>query len=206
MWISLKIPLKFVRKGPINNIPVLVQIMAWRRPGDKPLSEPMLVFVPMHICVTRPQWVNAAWKLPHFHKYISSHKIVWSVFYHQCYCTEYNILLYWTWHCFGWTKLVKHQVVTTNQKLLIVSSNTLKPLIQEALNRCLAIAWTNLDQIHWCICVPRHQWVNTFRPRQNGRYFADDIFKCIFMHEFRLRFHLSLFLRCQLTILQHWFR
>ena len=23
-------------KGPINNIPALVQIMAWRRPGDKP--------------------------------------------------------------------------------------------------------------------------------------------------------------------------
>ena len=58
IWISLKIPLKFVPRGPINNIPALVQIMAWRRPGDKPLSEPMLVFVPTHICVTRPQWVN----------------------------------------------------------------------------------------------------------------------------------------------------
>ena len=40
VWISIKIPLKFVPKGPINNIPALVQIMAWRRPGDKPLSEP----------------------------------------------------------------------------------------------------------------------------------------------------------------------
>ena len=36
--ISIKIPLKFVPQGPINNIPALVQIMAWRRPGDKPLS------------------------------------------------------------------------------------------------------------------------------------------------------------------------
>ena len=58
IWISLKIPLKFVPRGPINNIPALVQMMAWRRPGDKPLSEPMLVFVPTHICVTRPEWVN----------------------------------------------------------------------------------------------------------------------------------------------------
>ena len=58
VWISLKITLKFVPKGQINNIPALVQIMAWRRPGDKPSSEPMLVFVPTHICVTRPQWVN----------------------------------------------------------------------------------------------------------------------------------------------------
>ena len=27
--------MKFVPKGPINNIPALAQIMAWRRPGDK---------------------------------------------------------------------------------------------------------------------------------------------------------------------------
>ena len=40
-WIVIEISLKFVPKGPINNIPALVQIMAWRRPGNKPLSEPM---------------------------------------------------------------------------------------------------------------------------------------------------------------------
>ena len=56
--IPIKISLTFVRKGSINNIPALVQIMAWRRPGDKPLSEPMMVNLPTHICVTRPQWVN----------------------------------------------------------------------------------------------------------------------------------------------------
>ena len=38
VWIPIKISLKFVPKSPINNIPALVQIMAWRRPGDKPLS------------------------------------------------------------------------------------------------------------------------------------------------------------------------
>ena len=32
--------------------------MAWRRPGDKPLSEPMMIILLTHICVTRPQWVN----------------------------------------------------------------------------------------------------------------------------------------------------
>ena len=56
--ISIKISQKFVPKVPINNIPALVQIMAWRRPGDKPLSEPKMVRLPMHICITRPQWVN----------------------------------------------------------------------------------------------------------------------------------------------------
>ena len=58
VWISLQISLKLVPKVRINNIPALVQIMAWRRPGDKPLSEPMMVSLPTHICVTRPQWDN----------------------------------------------------------------------------------------------------------------------------------------------------
>ena len=57
-WISIEISLKLVRKGSINNIPALVQIMAWRRPGDKPLSGPMMARLPTHICVTRPQCVN----------------------------------------------------------------------------------------------------------------------------------------------------
>ena len=62
VWIPIKISLNFVHECAINNIPTLniptlVQIMAWRRPGDKPLSEPMMVSLPMHRCVTRPQWV-----------------------------------------------------------------------------------------------------------------------------------------------------
>ena len=43
---------KFVPKGPINNFATLVQIMAWRRPGDKPLSESMMVILLTHICIT----------------------------------------------------------------------------------------------------------------------------------------------------------
>ena len=57
-WIPIKMSLKFVPTGLINNITALVQIMAWRRPGDKPLSEPMMVSSTMHKCVTRLQWVN----------------------------------------------------------------------------------------------------------------------------------------------------
>ena len=56
----IKISLKFVPRGSINNIPELVRIMAWRRPGDKPLSKPMMVSVLTHICVTRPQWINCS--------------------------------------------------------------------------------------------------------------------------------------------------
>ena len=51
--ILIKISLKFVPKGPINNIPALFQRMAWHWPGDKPLFDPMMVSLLMHICVTR---------------------------------------------------------------------------------------------------------------------------------------------------------
>ena len=50
--------LKCVSQVRINNISALVQIMAWRRQGDKPLSEPMMVSLLMHTCITRPQRVN----------------------------------------------------------------------------------------------------------------------------------------------------
>ena len=45
----------FVPKGPINNNLALVQITAWHLPGGKQLSEPMMVCLLKHICVTRPQ-------------------------------------------------------------------------------------------------------------------------------------------------------
>ena len=52
IWISINISLRFASKVPINHIPALIRIMAWRRPGAKPLSEAMMVILPTHICVT----------------------------------------------------------------------------------------------------------------------------------------------------------
>ena len=50
-WISIDISLKFVPKGQINNISALVQIMAWCRPGNKPLFEQM-IFIYCDICAS----------------------------------------------------------------------------------------------------------------------------------------------------------
>ena len=84
VWILIEISLKFVPKGQINNIPVLVKMMALRRPVDKQLSEPIVVRLPTHICVTRPQWVKniEAW-------------ITWPRFYrrrHQMHSRERKLL------------------------------------------------------------------------------------------------------------------
>ena len=40
--IPIQISLKFVSKSLIDKKPTMVQVMGWRRTGDKPLSETML--------------------------------------------------------------------------------------------------------------------------------------------------------------------
>ena len=66
----IKISLKFVPRGSIKNIPALVQIMAWRRPGNRPqwVNRNFYIFIQenafenvvwkMATILTRPQWVN----------------------------------------------------------------------------------------------------------------------------------------------------
>ena len=58
--ISLKISPKFVPKVQINNILSLVQIMAWCRPSDKPLSEPMMVSL---LCIYESLGLNELKKI-----------------------------------------------------------------------------------------------------------------------------------------------
>ena len=41
----IKISLNFIHEGPVVNMPLLVEIMAWCQTGAKPLSEPMLAYV-----------------------------------------------------------------------------------------------------------------------------------------------------------------
>ena len=41
-YVLIGISLKFVPNGPVDNKPALVEVMAWHRPGDKPLPESML--------------------------------------------------------------------------------------------------------------------------------------------------------------------
>ena len=92
LWISIEISLKFVPKDPINNIPALVQIMAWRRSGDKPLSEPMMVNLLTHICVTWPQWVKAMIHAGNINAllHISRQNMgTWSNLLNSGYCNEY---------------------------------------------------------------------------------------------------------------------
>ena len=67
IFLNENISLKSVSMGPINNIPALVPIVTWRRSGDKSLSEPMMVSLLTHICVTWHQRLNAIKNSRHNH-------------------------------------------------------------------------------------------------------------------------------------------
>ena len=102
VWILIKISLNFVPKAPNNNIPALVQIMAWRRPGDKTLSEPMMFSLLTHICVTRPQWVK-------FNQTISySFSSMWhsTEFKFSCSRTPFNFLYLQNPAFLGWNSIL----------------------------------------------------------------------------------------------------
>ena len=122
VWILIKISLKFLPEGPIDNIPSLVQIMAWPRPGDKPLSEPMMVSLPRHICVTRPQWVNSLapgrcgskFYQGEIFEHMLHNKVMGTLFQVMALCsqsTNHYLSQYWCWSMsYGiirqWVKLV----------------------------------------------------------------------------------------------------
>ena len=56
--ILIKNSLKFVAKGPIDNKPPSVWIMAWRRIGDRPLSKSMLTWFTVAYMRHQGRWVN----------------------------------------------------------------------------------------------------------------------------------------------------
>ena len=59
-FVSIRVSLKFVPKSPVDYLVALVQVMAWRRSGDKPLPEPRLASSPTHICNTRDDELTGA--------------------------------------------------------------------------------------------------------------------------------------------------
>ena len=55
----LEISLKCVFKGSVDMKSAVVQVMAWRRQGDKPLPEPMQIQITAAHGVSKSQWVNS---------------------------------------------------------------------------------------------------------------------------------------------------
>ena len=76
--ILIQISLKFVYKGPINNNPALVQMMAWCWTGDKPSSEAMMALV-TDACKCHSasmSYISILWRA----------KMFWKTYRYTCFC------------------------------------------------------------------------------------------------------------------------
>ena len=145
--------------------------MAWRRPGDKPLSEPMMASLLTHIRVTRPQWVNRALiclSLSGCNLAIGLG--VWAAYqlyflpdlvFAQCLCTRLVC------HCTGHPRNYMH--VLCFVVVLLWSNTTLfSHILQGYFTGTGAIIQLQ---------------VNSSPSGQNGHHFADGIFRCICVTE-----------------------
>ena len=113
-------------QGSNWNIPAMVQIMAWRRPGDRPLSEPMMVSLPTHICVARPQWVDytgftSADKRWNYH---SGWIITWVLQKIRCCCNVTAKRLKCPWYT-KWFRfiLIQHSIITCLRRAYLKDKN-----------------------------------------------------------------------------------
>ena len=95
VWIPIKILLMFVPKGPINNIPALDNGLATSK--RQPLSEPMMVSLPTHICVTWPQWVNSS--RPNHARKVGHNCFSWW----RVVSAVPRLYLQWRWFIVNWT-------------------------------------------------------------------------------------------------------
>ena len=144
--------------------------MAWRRSGDKPLSEPVVINFLRHICVTRPQWVNKdnGW-LGRMHA--SSHKSrsVWK------WRFEHTISknIYW---------------ITYN----IVKHFSTKATLPFYMDHCWGnVIWAVIRDHSWRGLGPWEKalhgnasshWLSPYAEGSLVMYYAQYIFKAIYMH------------------------
>ena len=100
--IPIRISLKFVTRSRIDNKPAFVQVMAWRRTGDKPLHE--LVLIPVH-------WRIYAVNLlsiynPGIHKHSHVHWYIYTKVNMYIYMYTYLIsYCYISWHSVAWISI-----------------------------------------------------------------------------------------------------
>ena len=125
IWMSMNISLKFVPKGHISDIPALIQIMAWRRPGDKPLSEPKL-FNLTDACIYASLGLNELKNLMYVYcSYLITFATIFcfscficSMFYRNVHDmaidTIYGIVLVIVCHLFNSTKPLPHPILVSH--------------------------------------------------------------------------------------------
>ena len=125
--------------------------MAWRHPGDKPLSEPMMVSLPTHICVTRPQWVINAYVSFSLNKsnicMACLHVLSWTFFNTITHVLEAWARFY-SYHYYG------NFVIIFMRGLMYFFSDLLQNLGSD-LTQCTGSLWTHLSATGVCLSRSR---------------------------------------------------
>ena len=133
--------------------------MAWRLLGDKPLSEPMVVSLLTHICVTRPQWINWTTGIIFRWNCIKIQTFSLNKIYLKMVVTLF------IWPIFFFKQLLIHTTLLDDIKSEINFE-------EKMCNNVVSIVPADVSTL-----------LTHLPPGQNGRHFADDIFRCIFMYE-----------------------
>ena len=131
--------------------------MAWCRPGDKPLSEPMVVSLLTHICFTRPQWLKK--NSGHFDIYISGVKSCKSCHVSHCgyvravgpwsTCSSDNCWLHdktlsLTLVCsLPFTSTIRDQILAVAERVTIVRRQTHQSKEINGMTTSLEYSWLN---------------------------------------------------------------
>ena len=124
--IPIQLLLKFVARSPIDNESALVQVMAWRRTGDKPLPEPMMTqLTDAYMWHSRGRWVNA-----------NCLSIL---------CDIYELYTYMSYNCprwYIWTAVTQPRftVYMSNLKIMI----THMALVQDGIGCEIFMGWFRL--------------------------------------------------------------
>ena len=115
-------------------IPALVQIMAWCWPGDKSLSEPVMISLLTHKCITCPQWVNSLWNSGFFGNlwYLNKTR---------------SKLVITTWFKLSWKCLRLHR---KKRSLWHHDMETLSTLLAQLWGESTSYWWIPLIKGQWC--------------------------------------------------------
>ena len=116
VWISINISLMCAPRDPNNNIPTLVQAMTWRRQAIIWIN--IMIRLPTHICVTRPQWVKPnlfGWPTGNHVMSIIKHLLFWY--------TKYMIFVVWqNYSRFHMTRQIKQRIRCLTMHLYVLLS------------------------------------------------------------------------------------
>ena len=137
--VFIKISQKFLPKGSINNTPALVQIMVFvlARPANKPFSEPTMISLLTHLCVTRSQWVEIAKTLNAFFMWCS--RLFFLIYLLP---RDNNCLI---WRTFGH---IQHYIMPKGQYALLIYELDMKIFAFGESHICILI--TKIDHVRVC--------------------------------------------------------